>query len=136
MKEELRGPEVKGVSVAVVHEQGENGGMVYNVYFINEREDILEEVMVSSKGYSIDEKTGEKTQTNMLRRSLGLILPQEFVKIEPIMEDVFRLTNEYLVSYWINDDLYDKKFIFLPETIKKENFTIVPLINKSGVLIG
>lgn len=68
MKEELRGPEVKGVSVAVVHEQSEDGAMVYNVYFINEREDILEQVLVSSKGYSIDEKTGEKTQTNMLRR--------------------------------------------------------------------
>src|SRR5690554_1348116 len=117
MKEELRGPEVKGVSVAVVHEQSEDGAMVYNVYFINEREDILEQVLVSSKGYSIDEKTGEKTQTNMLRRLLGLILPKEYVKIEPIMEDVFGLTNEFLVSYWIRSEEHTSELQSRPHLV-------------------
>ena len=31
--------------------------------------------------------------------------------------------------------MYDKKYIFLPETIKEENFVLIPYINKKGVMI-
>jgi hypothetical protein len=31
--------------------------------------------------------------------------------------------------------MYDKKYIFLPESIKQENFTMVPVLNKRGVMI-
>lgn len=136
MKEELRGPKMEGVSITAVHEKGEDDTMVYNVYLINEREDILEQVMVTSKGYGTVEKTEEKIETSTLRKLIGIVDPKSFVKIEPIIEEVFGLNNEYLVSFWIDDVLYDKKFIFLPETIKQENFVITPLIEKPGVMIG
>ena len=59
-----------------------------------------------------------------------------FVKIEPIMEEVFGLTNEYLVSFWIDEVLYDKKFIFLPETIQEKNYIEVPKFGRKGIVIG
>jgi hypothetical protein len=31
--------------------------------------------------------------------------------------------------------MHDKKYIFLPETIKEENYIMVPFINKKGVMI-
>lgn len=31
--------------------------------------------------------------------------------------------------------MYDKKYVFVPESVKEENFTLVPLINKRGVMI-
>jgi len=70
-----------------------------------------------------------------LRHLLDDVPAQSFKKIEPIIEDVFGLNNEYWVSFWINEVMHDKKFIFLQETIKKENFVQIPLMNKMGVMI-
>jgi hypothetical protein len=52
------------------------------------------------------------------------------------MDDVFRLNNEYWLSFYIAGVIYDKKFIFLPETINENFFTLVPVIEKKGVLIS
>jgi len=51
------------------------------------------------------------------------------------MEQVFGLANEYWVSFWEHDKMYDKKFIFLPETITEQNMKMIPVIGKKGVLI-
>jgi hypothetical protein len=32
--------------------------------------------------------------------------------------------------------MYDKKFIFLSETVKEENLVNIPVLNKKGVLVG
>ncbi|PKR82268.1 hypothetical protein CW751_02750 [Brumimicrobium salinarum] len=136
MKEELKGPEVKDVYVAVVQEAGENDVMVYNVYVINDSEDILEQVLVTSKGYATSENTGEKIETTTLRKDLGGLIPYSAQKIEPIMEDVMALNNEYWVSFWIGNKMYDKKFIFLSESIKEENFVTVPVLALKGVMVG
>lgn len=135
MKEELKGPKVENISVAVVQELGEDNVIVYNVYLINEKNEVLENVLVTSKGYATVAKTEEKLITNTLRRSMGNIEPNSVEQIEPIMEDVMGLNNEYWVSFWIGSTMYDKKYIFLSETIKEENFVNIPIINKKGVLV-
>jgi hypothetical protein len=58
-----------------------------------------------------------------------------FAMVEPIMEEVFGLSNEYWVSYFANNVLYDKKFIFLPESIQEGNLITIPVIQKKGILI-
>lgn len=136
MKEELKGPKVEDISVAVVLEEGEDKTLVHNVYLINLKDQTLEGVLVSSKGYAIAQKTKEKIETSMLRHHLKEVPPRSFKKIEPIMEDIFGLNNEYWVSFWVDGVMHDKKFIFLSETIKPENFVNVPLINKKGVVIS
>jgi hypothetical protein len=106
----------------------------WSVYLINQKEVRIEGVLVSSRGYG---KIGDAdVETSVLRHFLETIEPKSFVKIEPIMEDVFRLTNEYWVSFYIDGMIYDKKFIFLPETINSAFFTTVPIIEKKGVLIS
>jgi hypothetical protein len=135
MKDSIKGPKVENVFIAAVQEPGKDGTDVFNIYIINKKNKTIEGVLVSSVGYLINKKNGEKTQTSMLRHSLETIDPASFKKIEPIMENVFGLNNEYWVSFWIDNIMYDKKFIFLPETIKEENFTEIPVIRKKGVLI-
>jgi len=49
---------------------------------------------------------------------------------------VFGLTNEYWLSFYIDNIIYDKKYIFLPESIIEGNLILVPLVNKLGVIIG
>lgn len=135
MKEELKGPEVEKVAVAIACEEQE-GSRVYNVYLINERNDELEEVIVNSKGYFIHKETQEHIKTNVLRKRLGNIAPQSAQMIEPIMEDVLSLNNEYWVSFWIGKTMYDKKFVFLAESVIQENFVTLPLLGTKGVFIG
>jgi hypothetical protein len=135
MKEELKGPKMTEAGVAVVREQNEKGELIYNVYLINFYNTKLEGVLVTSVGYATHPDTQEEIKTSTLRHSLGDIPAKSYKKIEPIIEEVFGLNNEYWVSFWIADQMYDKKFIFLTESISESNFVKVPLIEKRGVLI-
>ncbi|MEZ4936102.1 MAG: hypothetical protein R2799_00760 [Crocinitomicaceae bacterium] len=135
MKKDINLPEVENVGVAVVHETNEENEEVYNVYLLNTGTDKLETVLVSSKGYGENAATGEQVKTSVLRHALNDVDPKSFVKIEPIIEDLFGLHNEYWVSYFIRDQMYDKKFIFLAESINNQNLTTIPLMNKKGILI-
>ena len=135
MREELLGPKVEGVAFAVVQQMNEENEKVYYVYLINLRDDIMEGIIVTSQGYGNNVTTGETTRTSKLRHSLEILLPNEAAKIEPIMEEVFGLSNEYWVSFWVNDDLYDKKFVFVAESISEENMKMLPVIGEKGVMI-
>ena len=130
MKEELQGPKVTKAAVAIVKELNEAGEEIFNVYLLNYYEEKMEGVLVTSSGYAVHHETQEQVKTSVLRHLLDEIPSNSFKRIEPIIEDVFGLNNEYWVSFWINNVMYDKKFIFLQETIKKENFVQIPLIEK------
>lgn len=133
MIKDIERPEVKDVAVAVVNIVNEEGEPEWGVYLLNLRKERIYGVLVTSKGYgSINE---EKRQTSTLRQFFEEVPPKSYVKIEPIMEELFGLTNEFWVSFYIDSVIYDKKFIFLPETIRPENFTAIPLLKTNGVLI-
>lgn len=135
MREELKSPKVEDIAVAVVQQVNEENEKIYNVYLLNLKDEIIEGIIITSVGYGQNANTGEKVKTSTLRRSLEILLPNEAAKIEPIMEDVFGLANEYWVSFWINDDLFDKKFVFLPETICEENMKEIPVLGEKGIMI-
>ena len=132
MKAEELIPAVEDVAVAIVPElvEDQNGWMVY---LVNLKNNSLENVLVSSKGYGEIDNKNLKTST--LRHFIEKIEPHAVSKIEPIMEDVFGLANEYWVSFYINKTIYDKKFVFLPESIQENNFITIPFLNKKGVMI-
>ena len=135
MREELFGPKVENVGVAVVQELLENNEKAYNVYLLNLRDDIMEGIIITSTGYGESVNTGERIRTSTLRHCLEILLPNEAAKIEPIMEDVFGLANEYWVSFWVNDVMYDKKFVFLPETITEKSMKTIPVLGATGVIL-
>ncbi len=133
MKKDITPPAVEDIAVAVVKEQNDLLEEEWNVYLINLKKQKLEGVLVTSQGYGYFNEEDVKTST--LRHFLDQVEPQTFVKIEPIVQNLFGLNNEYWVSFYINKLMYDKKYIFLPESIKEENFITIPLINKKGVMI-
>ncbi len=134
MKKDINLPTIKDVTVAVIKEKNDLDATVWNVYIINHKTETIENVLVSSKGY-ITDLEGKETKTSILRHSLGDIKPKSFKLIEPIVEAVFVLHNEYWVSFYENGEIHDKKYIFLAETIKEDNLINVPIINKPGVMI-
>ncbi len=132
MIKDIHRPEVTDIAMAVVREENE-GEIGWYVYLLNLKDVAIEGVLVSSVGYG--EIEGENIRTSTLRHFLDVVAPQSFVKVEPIMENVFSLSNEYWLSFYIDNLMYDKKFIFLPETIHEENFTPIPLMGIKGVMI-
>lgn len=125
---------VENVSIAVVLEGETPETKSWHVYLINERDTEITDVFVSSKGYG--NKEGREVKTSVLRHFIGDVEANKAVKIEAIDTQVLGLTNEYLLSYYVDKIIYDKKYIFLPESIVDDNFVKVPLVNKPGVIIG
>ena len=103
------------------------------MYLVNLNDEVIRGVLVSSKGYG--ELDGKEVKTSILRHLIGNVDPQDYARIEMIMDNLFGLSNEYWVSFYMGSDMYDKKYIFLPESIKEENFTNIPVLNKRGVML-
>lgn len=136
MRKDIALPKVKNVGIAIVKELNDEKTVeVYNTYLLNFSNETLDTVLVSSKGYGTNAASGESIKTSVLRHALGTVKPKSFTKIEPIIEDVFGISNEYWLSYYVGKAVFDKKYIFLPETVKPINFIEIPIIKKQGVLI-
>lgn len=134
MKKDLPVNIVEDISIAVVLENSTPESKNWTVYLVNEKNVNLTNVLVSSRGYG--DKDGRAVKTTTLRHFLGDIEANSSAQIEVIDPQVFGLTNEYWLSYYIDGTIYDKKYIFLPESIVDENLSKVPLVNKPGVIIG
>lgn len=133
MRKDIQPPKVEGVAMAVVREADEVGDEAWYVYLINQNEATLENVLVSSRGYG--ELEGESRRTSEMRHFLGKLEPRSWARIERIVEDVFPLSNQYWLSFYIGRELHDKKYIFLAGSIDEGNFTNLPLMDKRGVMI-
>ena len=105
----------------------------WGVYLINEKDTLLTNVLVSSRGYG--EVDGQEVKTSQLRHFLEDVEATSFKKVEVVVPEVFGLTNQYLLSFYINGVIFDKKYIFLAESIIEDNLVNIPIINRPGVLI-
>ena len=124
---------VEDIAVAVALEKESPESKVWYVYVVNLKNHAIENVLVTSKGYG--EKDGEQVKTSTLRHMIPVVEANASALIEPIDEQTFGLNNEYWISYYVGKDIYDKKFIFLPESIVESNFIKLPVLNKPGVMI-
>ena len=133
MKKDLPDNDVKDIAIAVALERESIESKIWYVYLINLKKVAIENVLITSKGYG--EKNGEQVKTSVLRHMIPIVEANGFKLIEPIDEETFGLNNEYWLSYYIDGNIYDKKFIFLPESIIESNFIKLPVLNKPGVMI-
>lgn len=134
MREELLGPKVEGIALALVELPIEGGDPEYVVYMLSSREDIIEGIIVTSTGYGLD-ATGQEIKTSTLRKGIEVMLPNEAARIEPIMPDLFGLNNEFWVSFWADDVMYDKRFVFEANSIDPNKFKDIPQLNAKGILL-
>ena len=102
----------------------------YFVYLINDKNVVLENVLVNSYGYS----KNQETKTSTLRHFVGTVEPLTSVRVEAIMPDLFKLVNRYWVSYYVDEQIFDKKFVFVPESITDSNFSFVESVQMEGVM--
>lgn len=130
MIKDINFPEVKNVTLAVARENERVGH--WKVYLLNNNDVAIENTLVASKGYG--EKDGEEQRTSVLRHFLETVPPHSVVLVEPIDPAVFHLNNEYWVSYYIGGEIFDKRFVFVPDAIRDENITFIRELNMEGVL--
>ncbi len=137
MKAHISFEPVEGVSVAILPDEaglGLTSEVAWSVYLLNHNSFPLENVMVSSDGYGT-QPTGEPVRTSTLRYHFEQVAPRTAVPIEPIDPAVFHLNNQYWVSYYRGGQIFDKKFIFVPDSIVPANFTSIGLLaGRQGVL--
>ena len=134
MKADLPINVVEDISIAIVLEAATPESKIWNVYLVNEKAIAIQHVLVASKGYGIN--NGIQVKTSTLRHLFEEVHPNSFIKIEAIDPQVFGLTNEYWLSFYVGGIMYDKKYVFLPESIIDENLIKVPLVDKPGIMIG
>jgi|DEB19_MinimDraft_2_1074335.scaffolds.fasta_scaffold52112_2 hypothetical protein len=133
MLKDIIEPAFDGVGVAVIHEEGDENEMVWNVYLINFNNALIDGVLISSKGYG--NINNEEVKTSVLRHMLHEIDALDYGKIEPLHEDLFTLNNEYWVSFYLDGKIYDRKFVFVENTIDKSRLAHINVIDKKGILI-
>src|SRR4051812_17135046 len=123
MKKDIEIPEVSNVTVAIVREKTLFDTYDWKAYLINRNNFLIENAIVASTGYG--EKDGEQQKTSTLRHFLENVEAKSTALIEPIQENVFHLNNEYWVSYYVGGKIYDKRFIFVPDSISEENLSFI-----------
>ncbi|MDZ7648210.1 MAG: hypothetical protein U5K54_14095 [Cytophagales bacterium] len=83
------------------------------------------------QGYGENEGVAQRTST--LRHFLETVPANSSALVEPIDAQVFRLANEYWVSYYVGPQIYDRKYVFVPDTICEENLIFIKELEKEGV---
>lgn len=132
MIKDIQIPEVKNVTLAVARKKNIGESDEWKVYIINKNDFPIENTLVASKGYG--EKDGKEQKTSILRHFLETVKPHSSMLIEPIDPAVFHLNNEYWVSYYIGKQIFDKRFVFVPDAIREDNLTFIKELEMEGVL--
>lgn len=133
MKRDIEQRKVEDIALVIAPRPYGEDEELWDTYLLNLKEEPIENVLVSSRGYgSID---GEKMRTTTLRHFFARIGPREVVQIEPIQVKLFDITNEYWVSFNYDDFMFDKKYVFVAGSINADHFIRIPILDRQGVMI-
>ena len=134
MKKDITIPKVENVFLAAVQEWSDDFmEKVWYVYLVNDSDFDLDSVMVVSKAFGTLD--GEMKKTSLLRHAFMQVPAVSVVKIEMVEKSVLRLNNEFMVTYFIGNTLYDKKFIFKAQSITPDYVEEVPILFVDGVIV-
>lgn len=129
MKKDIEIPKVTGVEIAVVLETNEiDGKEDWNVYILNRKDVDLEMVVIVSQGFS-DTKT-----TSVFRRKIDKLPANSYQKFELMQPELFDLDNRFQVTFFENNRLHDKTFIFQAETIQEGFLRDIEFLRKKGIV--
>lgn len=129
MRKDIEIPKAEHVHIVAINEWDKDfTGQQWNIYLVNGRNDEITTVLVLSRGQSDDRKT------STLRHGLGNMNPKTASKVEFIPTEVLGFTNEYLVTFFAENKLFERKFVFGPNSISEENVVELPVLESEGIL--
>ena len=129
MKKDIQIPIAQDVYVAAVHQWDDKKlNKDWWVYLINNQDQELEATILVSKGY------GEGLKTSTFRHGFGTVAPKSTTKVEMLQEEVFKLNNEFFLTFFQDGKLFEKKFVFESYQLAEINMVQVPLLDEKAVL--
>lgn len=130
MKKDIIIPKVDGVYVAIVNEYNDiYKTQDWNAYIINDMAVDLEMVIIVTSGYSQDKAT------SIFRKKLDKLPAKSYAKIELMQEDLFALNNQFQVTFFEGNTMFDKTYLFRKNTINLKALQTIPLMEAKGVLV-
>ena len=130
MNKDIDIPKVESVYMAITRDYNEvfktND---WNAYLINDKDEVIEMILIVSHGYD-----GE-IKTSTMRHKLEKLPARSGAKIELMQDEVLKLNNEFKLTFFLNNKLYEKTFLFKKNTIKESVLrTIKILDSKRGII--
>ncbi len=130
MKKDIPIPQASNIGIALVPNLKDD---VWEVYLLNMKDRMIRDIIVNSRGYG--EFDGKKIETQTMRYFLPYLSKENAQKIELIHSDLTQIANEYWISFYIDSNIYDKKIVFVQGSISDDHFTLIPILEKKGVMI-
>jgi len=129
VRKDIEIPIVKDVYVVAVREYNEDFRTYdWNAYIINNGNEPLETVLIVSEG------SDETKTTSRMRHSLKLLPAKGYAKIEFMEDSVLKLNNYFMITYFLGNTLYDKRFEFPANCVLEDNAVSLPVMQAEGVL--
>ena len=130
MKKDIQIPEVIDVYIVVVNEYNDiYKTQDWNAYIINDKNVDLEVVLIVTTGYSEDKIT------STFRKKIDKLPAKSYAKIELMQEELFALNNQFKVTFFEGNQMFDKMFLFRKNTINTKALQTIPLMEKKGILV-
>ncbi|WP_044400835.1 hypothetical protein [Lacinutrix sp. Hel_I_90] len=130
MKNDIEIPKVEGVYIAIVNEYNDlYKTQDWNAYIINDKAVDLEMVLIVTSGYNADK------MTSIFRKKLDLLPKKSYAKIELMQDDLFALNNQFKVSFFEGNKMFDKTYTFRKNTINLKALQPIPLMEARGVMV-
>lgn len=131
MKKDIEIPHIEQLFLAISKEYNSVfKSNDYYAYLINERNQDLEMVLIVSKGFDA------LRETSSMRHKIEKLPARSFAKIELIQEEVLDLQNEFKITFFENNKMYEKNFILKKEMLKEALFKEVKILNKRAIIIS
>jgi len=116
MKKDLQIPKVTGLQLAIVHVYNTSFRVYeWTAYLVNKKQEVLEMVLIVSNGYD------NKKKTATMRHKITKLPPNTVAKIEYIPEELFALINKFSVSFFLNNQIFEKEFLIPKNSIREDN---------------
>ena len=130
MKKDIKIPKVEGVYLAIVNEYNAiYKTQDWNAYIINDKDVDLDVVLIVTSGYS------EQKMTSTFRKKLDVLPKKSYAKIELMQEALFALNNQFKVTFFEGNTMFEKTYLFRKNTVNLNALQQIPLMEVKGVLV-
>lgn len=134
MKKDIDFPKSENVFLAAIQQWNDDfQENSWFVYLVNNTNETLEMVMVVSRAYGTI--NNEQRITGTFRHSFKEMASKSITKVEMLENNVLQLNNEFVVSYFLNNKMFDKTFVFKTNTINDKALSDIPGTDLRGVLL-
>lgn len=123
--------EVTEVGLALVPENDEEVGELWVAHIVNLKDYPLRNIIVNVKGGG--EVDGNTKKTANVRYSIDEIGPLSSHKIEVLLPEVLTVSNQFWISFSLDNYLYDKKIIVPDDAREIMEMVGIPVLHCQGL---